>query len=65
MDDAMYRGETIDYQLFPVVTGEERVAALNEIRSRFTSERADELLAELEDIEGEFDRELHQSHNCL
>jgi hypothetical protein len=48
----MYDGETIDYALYPLVTGKERVAALEEIRATFTSERADELLAELEEIKG-------------
>ena len=53
-DHTIYDGETIDYALYPLVTGKERVAALEEIRATFTSERADELLAELEEIKGEF-----------
>lgn len=54
----LYDGETIDYELYPFVTGEERLAALEEIRSGFTPERAQELLEELETVKDEFDQDL-------
>lgn len=58
MNQTLYDGETIDYELYPLITGAERLAALEEIRDSFTPERAQELLTELAYIHGEFDREL-------
>lgn len=53
-----FDGETIDYELYPLVTGKERLSIFEEIRSMFSPERAEELLAELEGVKNEFDREL-------
>jgi len=58
MDQTLHENETPDYELYPLVTGAERLAALEDIRKTFTHERAQQLLVELEAIRSEFDREL-------
>lgn len=58
MVQTLHDNETVDYELYPLVTGAERFAAFEDIRKTFTHERAHQLLAELEDIKSEFDRHL-------
>ena len=58
MDQTLHENETPDYELYPLVTGAERLAALEDIRKTFTHERAQQLLAELEVIRSEFDRKV-------
>lgn len=56
VDQTPFDGETIDYELYPLVTGEHRLALLQEACGMFEG-RENEMLAQLAKIRGGFDRE--------
>lgn len=56
MDQPIYDNETIDYELYPFVTGKERLAVFEQARGMLKG-RVKNILAELDEMRNEFDRE--------
>ena len=52
-----HANETIDYELYPLITGAERLAIFQEACGILKG-REDELIAHVEKIRGEFERDL-------
>lgn len=54
-DTTLYNDEPIDYELYPLTTGAERLAVFEKARGMFKG-RVKDILAELEEIHNEFNR---------
>jgi len=57
MDKTTHDNETIDYELYPFVTGKERLAVFEQARGMLKG-RVKDILAELDEIKNEFDSKL-------